>query len=65
VRGKFKWQEGYGAFSFSHSHIDRIVKYIIDQEKHHKMKTFGEEYIELLKKYNLEYDERFVLKNVE
>lgn len=65
VRGKFKWQEGYGAFSFSHSHIDRIVKYIIDQEKHHNKKTFGEEYIELLKKYNLEYDERFVLKNVE
>lgn len=65
VKGKFKWQEGYGAFSFSHSHIDRVVKYIINQEKHHRKKTFGEEYVELLKKCNIEYDERYILKNVD
>ena len=65
VKGKFKWQEGYGAFSFSHSHIDRVVKYIINQENHHKKKTFGQEYVELLKKYNIEYDERYILKNVD
>lgn len=65
VKGKFKWQEGYGAFSFSHSHIDRVVKYIINQENHHKKKTFGQEYVELLKKYNIEYDGRYILKNVD
>jgi hypothetical protein len=41
LRGKFNWQEGYGAFSYSHSHIDRVIKYIVNQEKHHKKKTFG------------------------
>lgn len=65
VKAKFKWQEGYGAFSFSHSHIDRVVKYIINQQNHHKKKTFGQEYVELLKKYNIEYDERYILKNVD
>ena len=65
VKGKFKWQEGYGAFSFSHSHLDRVVKYIVDQEKHHKRKTFQEEYIDLLEKYNIEFDKRYILKNVD
>jgi len=64
VRGKFNWQGGYGAFSFSHSQIDRIVKYIINQEIHHKKKTFREEYIELLKKYNVSYNEKYVLLDV-
>jgi REP element-mobilizing transposase RayT len=65
VRGKFNWQGGYGAFSFSNSHIDRIVKYIQNQEKHHKRKTFQEEYKELLEKYNIQYDDRYILKDVE
>lgn len=65
VRGKFNWQSGYGAFSFSHSHMDRIVKYIQNQEKHHKRKTFQEEYKELLEKYDVRYDERYILKNIE
>ena len=43
IRGKFQWQESYGAFSYSYSHIDRVVKYIINQEQHHKKKTFREE----------------------
>lgn len=65
VRGHFNWQEGYGAFSFSHSHMDRIVKYIQNQEKHHKRKTFREEYKGFLEKYDVKYDEKYILKGVE
>jgi REP element-mobilizing transposase RayT len=64
VKGKFKWQEGYGAFSYSHSHIDRVVKYIHNQEQHHKKNTFKEEYTELLRKFNVEYDDRYVLIDI-
>ena len=62
VRGKFNWQEGFGAFSYSHSQIDRVVKYILNQEEHHKRITFKEEYIELLKKFEVEYDEKYLFK---
>ena len=65
VNGKFNWQEGYGAFSYSHSHIDRVVKYILNQEQHHKKKTFSEEYLELLNKFYVEYDERYILKDIQ
>jgi REP element-mobilizing transposase RayT len=65
VSGKFNWQEGYGAFSYSHSHIDRVVKYIQNQEQHHKKKTFKEEYLELLRRFDIEFDERYILKDVE
>ena len=64
IKGKFSWQEGYGAFSYAHSQIDRVVKYIMNQEQHHKKKTFFEEYIELLKKFNIPYDERYILRDV-
>ena len=64
TKGNFTWQEGYGAFSHSHSQIDQVAKYINNQEKHHKKKTFQEEYIELLKKFDLPYDERYILRNV-
>ena len=64
VKGKFRWQEGYGAFSYSHSHLDNVVKYIMNQEKHHKKRTFGEEYIELLKKFNVVYDEKYTLEDI-
>lgn len=64
VKGKFNWQAGYGAFSFSHSHLDAVVQYIHNQEKHHKKKTFREEYIELLNKYDVEYDEKYILEDV-
>lgn len=53
VEGKFGWQEGYGAFSYSHSHIGKVYNYILNQEKHHKKKTFQEEYIEFLKKFEV------------
>lgn len=64
VRGKFNWQEGYGAFSFSHSQIDRVVKYINNQEQHHKKVSFREEYIQLLKKYNIPFDEKYILMDI-
>ena len=64
IRGKFTWQEGYGAFSYSHSQIDSVVKYIMNQEAHHKKKTFREEYLELLQRFNVEYDERYILKDI-
>ena len=65
VKGKFKWQEGYGAFSYSHSQIDRVVKYILNQEQHHNKKTFREGYLELLSRFNVDYDERYILKDIQ
>lgn len=65
VKGKFNWQAGYGAFSFSHSQIDAVVKYINNQEQHHKRKTFRDEYVEMLKKYDVSYDEKYILIDVE
>lgn len=64
VYGNFQWQEGYGAFSYSHSHIDRVVKYIMNQEAHHRSKTFREEYLELLDKFAVPYDEKYILHDV-
>jgi REP element-mobilizing transposase RayT len=65
VKGKFSWQEGYGAFSYSKSHVDRVIKYILNQEKHHIRKTFAKEYNEFLEKFEVEYDQRFVFKVVD
>jgi putative transposase len=65
IRGEFRWQEGYGAFSYSHSQIDDVVKYIMNQEQHHKKKTFREEYIEFLERFNISYDEKYILKDIE
>jgi REP-associated tyrosine transposase len=57
LRGRFSWGRGYGAFSVSHSHADRVAAYIADQEKHHRKKTFKEEFEVLVKKYDLEWFE--------
>ena len=65
VSGRFSWQEGFGAFSYGKSQIDRVVKYIKQQEKHHKKRDFAEEYLELLKLFGVEFDERYILKNPE
>ena len=56
----FYWQNGYGAFSISQTHIDAVKKYISNQKQHHKKTSFKEEYIKLLEKYRIEYDERYV-----
>ena len=60
MKGKFKWQEGFGAFSIGHSQLDKVINYIQNQEKHHKKKSFKEEYLLLLKKYEIDYDDRYV-----
>jgi REP element-mobilizing transposase RayT len=65
VRGKFNWQEGYGVFSYSHSHLDKVYKYILNQEKHHQKRTFKQEYLELLKKFEIEYDEKYLFEWIE
>jgi putative transposase len=58
--GRFEWQEGFGAFSYSQSQIPVIAKYIENQEHHHKKKSFKEEYLEMLAKYNVVYDEKYL-----
>ncbi len=60
VHGKFSWQEGYGAFSYSQSHIEKVYNYILNQEEHHKRQTFRDEYIGLLKKFEIEFDEKYL-----
>ena len=60
TRSKFAWQTGYGAFSVSKSNAAAVTKYIADQEKHHRRKTFQEEFLEYLKKHEIAYDERYI-----
>jgi REP element-mobilizing transposase RayT len=55
LRGKFSWGRGYGAFSVSHSHIDRVAKYIANQENHHRKRSFSDEFELFVKKYGLEW----------
>ncbi len=57
---RFAWQEGFGAFSYSHSQIDSVVKYILNQEEHHRRRTFKEEYEAMLREFAVEYDGRYV-----
>jgi REP element-mobilizing transposase RayT len=64
VMGHFEWQEGYGAFSYSKSEIPRIINYIQNQEFHHRKLTFSEEYKELLEKFEVDYDERYIFKDL-
>ena len=65
VKGKFSWQEGYGVFSYSHSQLDSVIKYIENQEIHHAKKTFKEEYIEFLTKFSIEYNEKYLFEWIE
>lgn len=58
--GKFHWQDGYGAFSYGRSQLDVIYKYIANQEAHHKKRKFREEYVELLKKFEINFDEKYL-----
>ena len=65
LHGRFSWQEGYGGFSYSRSQLDKVIKYIENQEKHHQKKTFREEYIEMLKKFEVVFYEKFIFEDVE
>lgn len=62
---KFSWQGGYGAFSYSHSQIDTVIKYIVNQKEHHKKQTFRDEYLDFMKKFEIEFKEEFLFKWIE
>ena len=59
---RFEWQRGYGAFSYSHSHRDRVIKYIANQQKHHETETFRTEYHKFLTKFDIEYQNEYVFE---
>ena len=65
IKGKFSWQEGFGAFSYSHSDIEKVYQYILNQEQHHKKINFKNEYLELLKKFEIEFDEKYLFEWIE
>jgi REP element-mobilizing transposase RayT len=59
---KFEWQEGYGGFSYGKSQVENVYNYILNQEKHHQKRTFREEYLEFLKKYEIEFEEQYLFE---
>ncbi|MBL7740406.1 MAG: IS200/IS605 family transposase [Chitinophagaceae bacterium] len=61
----FAWQEGFGAFSYSKSHVDNVIRYIQNQEAHHKKETFLDEYRRLLKAFGIDYEEQYIFKEPE
>lgn len=65
IKGKFNWQEGYGAFSYSHSQIEAVYHYIQNQEQHHIQQTFKEEYLDFLKKFEIEHDAKYLFEWLE
>jgi REP element-mobilizing transposase RayT len=62
TKARFAWQEGYGAFSYAHSQIESVYNYILNQEEHHRKRTFREEYLELLEQFQISYEERFLFE---
>lgn len=65
VHGRFSWQEGYGAFSYGHSQLDTIIRYIQNQEKHHRRRSFKEEYFAWLRKYEIAFEEKYVFEFID
>ena len=65
IRGKFSWQEGFGAFSYSHSQLDAVIKYIQNQEQHHRQRSFRDEYLELLKRFDVEHDDKYIFASLD
>lgn len=65
VKGKFSWQEGYGAFSYSKSQLNQVIDYINRQEEHHKQKAFLEEYRDFLNAFRIDYDEKYLFKVID
>ena len=65
TKEKFNWQEGYGAFSYSHSHVQNVIDYVLNQPEHHKRKTFKEEYLEFLNKFEIPYLEQYLFNWIE
>jgi putative transposase len=62
IPGNFLWQEGYGGFSYSRSQRNNVIQYIMKQEEHHTKKTFREEYLELLKDFEIDFEEQYVFE---
>jgi putative transposase len=62
VKGKFAWQEGFGSFSYSHSQIGNVYDYILNQEAHHKKRTFKEEYLDFLQIFDIEFEEKYLFE---
>jgi putative transposase len=62
IKGNFSWQEGFGAFSYAHSQIDQVYQYILNQEEHHRKKSFKEEYLDFLRKFEIEYEEKYLFE---
>lgn len=62
AKGYFRWQEGFGAFSYSHSQLDDVIRYIQNQEEHHKKSSFKDEYVTYLKRYEIDFDERYIFE---
>jgi putative transposase len=60
TKNRFEWQEGFGVFSYSQSHIENVFRYISNQEEHHKKQTFKDEYVEFLQKFNIAYNEAYI-----
>jgi putative transposase len=65
VRGKSSWQEGYGAFSYGHSQLDTIIRYIQNQERHHSRRSFKNEYLTLLRKFDIAFEDKYVFDFIE
>lgn len=65
VKGKFGWQEGFGAFSYSRSQLDTVIRYIENQERHHTKKSFKKEFMEFLENFEVEYDEKYLFEWIE
>lgn len=64
IKGKFEWLEGYGAFSYGKSQVKDVIEYIENQEQHHEKKTFKEEYLDFLKKFEIDYEEKYIFKEL-
>ena len=62
---RFKWQDGFGAFSYSHSSLDRVISYVNNQKEHHKKKTFKQEYKEFMKKFQIEHEDQYLFDWIE
>lgn len=62
VKGKFQWQSGYAAFSYAKSQRDIVIKYIMNQEEHHRTKSFKEEYLKMLTDFDVAYDDKYLFE---
>jgi len=65
VRGRFSWQEGYGAFSYGHSQLDTIIRYIQNQEQHHRRRSFKDEYLAWLKKFEVPFEDKYIFEFID